>query len=478
MLSMRWLIPLLLLGLLAFAPPAAAQTCSTVNWEENRSAAFAFLHPAGDPVGASVAADFSRALDQDYDRFARLFESSLPLPITVRVYPTERHYYCLNTLAPDLAIGSTHCHLGTREIALISANLSADPARWQAQGINDLRFELAALFVEHITNGEAPAGLQSGLSLYAEDPALSFEYRLVQAPPPLDLPDATWRSLWETPDLIANPHRTLQTASITVYLIDVYGWPMFVEFLKTLPTTEGYRQPLLDVYGAELGVLQNHWEQYYPVYFQGRWRANVLYGFDLTVFEQLISAGAYSDAAAGLQDAISFLVQIGDADRVVEAEQLSLKALSGQEADALTRQARQALLEKDYTAVLTFAAQARGKYAGLGDTRRLEEIDAYSAIAQEILDLRVELVDIQRQISPVSGVEHAPRLLEIGNRLGELGDDEGLAVSNGMLEALSTQRQQRALLIILVGGLFVVGLLLIRIFLSGSRVPIEVELQY
>jgi hypothetical protein len=473
---MRTWIPLILL-LLALPPTAQAQTCSTVSWEENRSAAFAFLHPVGDLTGASVAADHASALDQDYQRLSKLFESSLPLPITVRVYPTERHYYCLNTLAPDLAIGSTHGHLGTREIALISANIGADPGRWQQQGLNDLRFELAALFIEHITNGQAPPGLQTGMSLYAEDPALSFEYRLVQHPPPLDQPDVTWRSLWDSPNLLSDPHRGLQSASIVAYLIDVYGWTSFVEFLKALPTTGSYRQPLLDVYGAELGVLQEHWRQYYPVYFQGRWRANVLYGFDLTVFEQLIAAGAYADAGAGLQEAISFLVQIGDVDKVIEAERLSLLALAGQEADALTRQSRQALLEKDYAAALSFAIQARSKYDDLGDTRRLEELDAYAAVSQEVLDLRSELVDLQGQISPISGVEHAPRLLEIGNRLGQLGDDEGLAVANGMLDALSAQRQQRAVLIILIGGVVVIGLLLIRLALSGTRIPVEVELQ-
>ncbi len=475
---MRRTLPfLLVLALLAVPQVTHAQTCSRVTWLENRSQSFAFQHPSDDVAAAGFAQAFASQLDQDFKRFAALFERAPTVPISVRVYPTEQHYHCLNALAPELSPDGTHGHVGTREIALISESIKRDPQRWQREALNALRYELAILFVEYLTNGQAPPGLQIGIGTYAQDPALTFEARLAEAPPPMEAPSATWRTLWEEPDLIAQPDWALQNASIVAYLVDVHGWPEFIDFLNALPTSESYRRALLDTYGTEMGALQTHWQVYYPVFFQGRWRANVIYGFDLTVFEQLIAAGAYADAADGLQRAIAFLVQLGDAEKVVQAEELNIRALAGLEADGLVRQSRQALQEGEYAQALDFAAQARARYDILGDTRRLAELDAYQRIAREVIELRAELADIRSRVSPVSGVEHAPRLVQIGARLGELGDRTGLEQANRMLDSLSTQRQARATLISVFGLLLVSGLLFIRLYLSGGSVPVEVELQ-
>jgi hypothetical protein len=381
-------------------------------------------------------------------------------------------------LAQDIPIGSTHSHVGAREIALISENITKDPQTWEIEGLNILRHELAILFVNQISGDKAPPGLLIGVGVYAEDPALSFEQRLEATGTQTDEPTGTWRSLWENPDAIKFQDRELQNASIIAYLVDVYGWEKFLSFLQNIPTSESYRQALVDSYRIEASALQEHWREYYPVYFGGRWRANVLHAFDLSPFEQLIAAGAYADAANGLKEAIKFLVDLEDIKKLVEAEALNERAQAGLAADALTRQSRQALLEGDYNGAVDFAIQAREHYNRLGDQRRFEELDAYQSLAQEILDLRAELDEIKPQTGFVNEIAQTERLISIGRRLTELGDEDGFEIVQGILGTLNAQRQRRATMIALGGAVLGLGLLMHRIYLSRREPPSEAMLQF
>ncbi len=467
-------LPLLLLTLLLPARRAAAQTCEQdFTWQEQRTASFSIVYPAEHPaVGQMIAQQLGGQLDREYARFAQWFQTSLDLPLTIRIYPGEPDYYCLNTLAPQIPYGATHSHIGTREIALIGNNIAAEPEQWQAAGLNTLRYELGSLFAQHITEGKAPPGLKIGIGLYTEEPAVMWAQQAEDGAPE-GQPAATWRALWESPDIVHRPTEPRQLASIVAYLVDVYGWETFLHFLRALPTAENYRQALQDTYGVEPGPLQTHWRVYYPVYFEGRWRAHVLYGFDLTVFEQLIAAGAFADAAAGLKEALAFFVKMGQTDQVLAAEALNSQALAGVEANALVRQARQALLESDYPATLEFAAGAKEKYTHLGYTARDEELTAYAARAQEILALRAELAEMQTQIGPENGLEYAPRLTEIGVRLGELGDTEGQAAVRVNLQQLTVQRANYATTVSMFVVLLCLSLLVHRAYHVWTQPPPE-----
>ncbi|HLF88695.1 MAG TPA: hypothetical protein VI451_07125, partial [Anaerolineales bacterium] len=301
-----------LLSIVAPPAPAAAQSCSRLNWGETSTRAFTFTYQKSVPLGAEISAQYGDRLDAEYNRFANLFQVSLNTPITVRIYPNGTDYTCLNALAPNIPIGQTHSHVGGREIALIGQYILADPESWQINGFDTLRHELAILFVQYLTGDKAPPGLTIGVGIYAEDPALTFERRLASAPPPTDAPSLTWRGAWEAPDVITSPDVNLQAASIVAYLVDVYGWDKFVAFLSTLRTAESYHAALTAVYKVEAGALEEQWLTYYPLYFEGRWRDNALYEFSLSAYEQLITAGAYQAATDGLTPIIALLTQRGD----------------------------------------------------------------------------------------------------------------------------------------------------------------------
>ena len=472
----RILICLLICAiLLAPLPPlASAQTCSSVSWTETNTRAFLITYPQGNALGPEIANLDRGLLDTEYNRFATLFSLSLHTPITIRLYPTGSQFTCLNATVPSIPIGQTHSHIGGREISLIAEYISRTPD-WQTTGINDLRHELAILFAYELTGGKTPPGLEIGLGMYAENPAQTFERHVSSTSPPTAEPSLSWRGVWEAPNLITDPSLSLQAASIVAYLVDVYGWDRFVGFLSTLRTAESYRAALTEVYRVEASALEEQWLTYYPLYFEGRWRDNALYEFNLSAYEQLIAAGAYQAATDGLASTIALLTQRGDQPELLtQAQSLLTQAANGLEADALARQAHQAYQEDNYPTAADFAVQALEKYTPLNDVRNQETLLTIQDRAEEILSLRAELDDLQTTLTP----SDASRLLEIAPRLSELGDTLGQTQAGTLLSQINEQRQQQAITFAMIGAGTGLLLLMIRIALTRRRTPQEVLVQY
>ncbi len=473
-------IALLLLFIAALLPAnAAAQTCSQLTWGETRTAAFTFTYQASAPLGADLAAQYGELLDAEYIRFAKLFAASLPLPISVRLYPNERDYYCFNPLAPQIPVGQAHSHVGGREIALIAQNITDHADAWQIEALNNLRYELAILFVNQITGEKAPEGLAVGTGVFTQNPFTMFDRHFTAAPPATKEPPVSLRGLWESPGLIAFPENLLPAASAVHYLVDVYGWEDFLKFLTALRTAENWRTALDDTYPANANALEEQWAtQYYPLYFAGRWRENPLYDLSLAPYEQLINAGAYQAAADGLAEIIALLIDLEEFNKLSAAQALNARAQAGLEADSLASQARVAYLEGDFGGSLDYAAQAAEKYAALGDTRNADLIVAISAQASEVLTLHEELEDIEISADGLDGSEHAPRLVEIGTRLEELGDPGGAAQAAKILAVLNAKQTRRAGMIAGFGAVVVLGFLVHRLTLARKPVPPEAMLQY
>ena len=465
--------------LLLLPEPVNAQTCSLLTWAEVRTRSFAFIYQESVPLGAEIASDLGDQLDAEFNRFANLFGRSISLPISVRVYPNERDYYCFNALAPLIPRGQTHSRIGSREIALIADNINADRGSWDLLGLDALRFELASLFIHNLTDGKAPPGIEIGIGVYAQDPFVSFERRLATSPPPLDTPGISWRELWESPDLLQSPEQALQNASIVAYLVDVYGWEKFIQFLDFLRTSEGFREALSQAYEIEAGALEDQWEStFYPLFFEGRWRTNALYALSLTPFEQLIAAGAYQAAADGLFDVISLLVDLNDVEKLFEAQALNQLALIGLEGDALARLARQAYLEADFEAAAGFARAAQEKYDGVGDSRNQAALIQIAVQAEEVLELRAELMRIQEDQGGSAGISRSARLIEIGSRLAVLNDQAGVTQVSELLARINSERKLQATWISITAAVLGIGILFHRITLSRRKAPPETQLQY
>jgi type II secretory pathway component PulJ len=480
---MRFIVyTFILLLILLFAPPflvsVSASTCpkNDLEWGDLVTPGFVIIFSQEDAgLATGLLERLGTDLHDDYARFASIFGQPLNHPITIRIYPDERFYQCLNPLAPELAPDGYHAHIGAREIALVGDRIDDSRAGWQVELLNALRYELAALFVDRMTDGKAPPGLKAGIGAYAQDPHESRVERWVSTSAGLG-PAASWRTLWEQQSIAHDQELHLAALSIVAYLVDVHGWPKFIQFLQQLSTVEGYRQALASVYAADPADLQDHWRSYYPLFLQGRWRANVIYGFDLSVFERLVAAGAYADAAEGLKETIVFLEDLGENEQLARARALLQVAQVGQEAGALARQSRQALQQKDYALSAYLARQARQKYQEIGDGRRLAELDANREWAEEVLALRAEVEAFQNQQNPGREGASIERLVQIGQRLASLGDEQGVAQANQILAESETRRQNRATTLSAVGLIVCLGLLLMRLRSSRQPPPAEARL--
>lgn len=375
-------------------------------------------------LASQIHQSYAVQAEADLKKFEQVFGVELQRPVTIRIYPSELEYSCLNSLALALGPDDTHSRIGTREIALIGSVINRDLTGWEPQAMNALHFELAALLGNALSDGAAPPGLLRGLGAYFEDPQGTFPGRFEQAGRPAE-PDKGWPSLLEGTVQPDDKSALIEQASVVAFLIDVYGWEKFMTFLARLSEVSGYRQAGVDVYGANLPELQDRWEQYYPVYVQSRWQANVIHNYDLSQFETLIAEGAYSDAQAGLTEAMPLIQQFGEQSRLDQAAALEEQAGSGVRAGMLALEARQAILDGDYAAALSKADESLDLYHQLGDTRRVEEVEAYLTMASEVVQLRAELDEARGGGLPFFNPIRAEQIVRIGQQLAALGDAEG-----------------------------------------------------
>ncbi len=398
--------------------------CIPLVWKEKSAGSFVVLYTSSHvSLAEQIELNYAPALSAELENYEQAFGETLLTPITIRLYPSEFEYYCLNALAPLIGPEDLHSHIGTREIALIANVIQRRPSMWETRASNALRHELGVLFGEQLSDGEAPPGLLQGLGGYMQDPVETFPLMYEQAGSPTS-PDRGWQRLWEEDIPVSDSLVLLQQTSIVAYLVDIYGWDAFVDFLTRIPEVQGYRQASQDVYQVSLQDLHRHWQRYFLVYVESRWQANVFHNYDLSQFEQLIAAGAYADAQSQLEAGMPMIVLFGDTAKGQLANDLLNRATIGVDAGNLALESRQAILNGDYYDGWTKAEQALALYGQLGDTRRVTELEAYRNISEEVLSLRDEMEKLSGGVAPLDPLK-TERLVEIGRRLSELGDEQG-----------------------------------------------------
>lgn len=446
-----------------------------VNWKEEQSQSFAYIYPVDyEALLSNLMEQYGNKLEDEYMSFTRLYRTTLSLPVIIRIYPSVMHYFCLNILAPQVAPMETHSHVGMREIVLFGDRILADLSRWEGEFVNILRFELGVLFVEQITDAKAPPGLIAGVGIYMMDPGDIFLENAVSMSG-ISAPDVTWRALWENENTITNLGARLQAASTIAYLVEAYGWESLLQYLIHLRTSEGYRQSLAEIYPVDFSSLEGEWEKYYPLYYQGRWRAHILYDFDLSPYEQMIAGGAYTDAFLGLKDVIDFLVENQQSDKLIEAIALQELAKRGQEASALVLQARQALQSRQYEQSTQLADQAQLIFDQLGDQRRNAELDSYRAWAQEVQALQTELDHLLQEYQANGETSSSlDRMIEVSQRLAELGETQARENMTGIIQEEETMLLKQNRQYYMAVGAVAVLLLVLRILLLRLKVTREV----
>lgn len=474
---------LYLLLLIAILIPEKAQAIQPpkckylppVEWEEKRNEVISLIYPND---YATLANDLlvttGDQLIQEYKQFEILFNRSLSLPIAIRIYPTLLHYECLNAIATDAPPQLTHHVIGLREIALIGENILLDPS-WTNRSINTFRYDFAILFAKDTSGGKAPPGLLAGVGTYFQDPFVAIENNpLLQG---FEIrPDTTWRRLWESEIRSSEP--AIAELSVTAFLIDVYDWTRFLDFLTRLSTAKGYSSALTETYRVSSSELQDQWKEYVPIYQNERWRYHIIYNYDLDIYRKLLESGAYRDAELGLKKSIEYLTLIGQSEKLAEAHKLLEIAKEGQVANSLVKQARVALQSGEYEQSLIYTKQAEERFIRLNDRNRMDELTAYRERAEMTLFLQSQLDKFVAQISsPQTPLDDTLRqVITIGEQLASLGDDLSLGVAREAVRQAQIQKEAEQMVSIKKMSLYVIALLFVRLLYVLRKPPIEANL--
>ena len=470
---------LLLVCLLAAALAFPAAPAQAQQQDEFR---FVFIVPPGlETEFIQFWNTYENELDLAFSFNKVLYGVEPPLPIYIRVYASRDELFNLNLLVPPVPEGGHSTHLGAREISLIAPwepGFLVSPA-----GLETVRFELNNVFLSALSANNLSAAVELGISHYVsrdEAAKASAVERLAAAQAADEL--YSWRALLDSPEVyadvtVARP----QAFSVIAFLADRYGFPSLIQLVQTLAQGEDIDAALTTVFGQPMDRLEQAWLAYLPGFIGSRWQYNALFAFDLAPFEAALEAGAYAQVARGLASAVPFLELSGQYAAAEQARALIARAEAGSAAGNLVLQARAALEGGLYDRTLELAAQARAAYAELGDVRRLDEIAAYEARAQRVLDLRLQLDEAIAlyEAGQVNAAE--TQLLALVPQLDAVGDADNAARAEALIASIDQQRQAvvaeqislaRRVMVVFLGVLFVVLVhQIVRLIIRRWRKP-------
>lgn len=482
-----WWLWLAVFGLwLGLPTPGYSQNppADTIDWRELKTDHFIIVYAesmtnaAGEPVaclcGPAEAEAYAAFVDDIYLRLAEIFEIELETPINLRLFPTEDSYYRVNPVAARLSGVIAHALDSGREIAIAlprTQNLSDEALH------NNMRHELAHLFAAKLSESKLNAGFQEGIAQYVEQPTDQANYESALLRQAFEqgrlLP---WADFADPKLVYSNPEVTYpQTLSVIAFLMDRYGFPAFIQFVQATATEPGYRSALETAYDKSADALEAEWLAYLPAYFEGRWRINVLYSYDLSRVARLVQGGAYTAAATELAEIIALLESTDQAETLAQANQLLSQAQAGQAAGTMADEARQALQSGDYEQAIATGNQAIAAYQQLGYLDRLPEIEFYIEQAANGQQALRRLERGERLLRSWRLLEAEDELRQAIIQLQSLGNY--VAAQRGRALLTEAVRQQRLLAYVMLGT----GLALL--FFNGVRrlahrfsaSPLEVE---
>jgi hypothetical protein len=485
----KFLVLLLPIFFLLWLPgPAQAQapdsTANRIDWQELKTEKFIIVY--ADSVsglnlanlncscGIEEAQRYADFIDQIYDDLVAVFGVELKTPINLRLFPTEETYYEVNPLARQLTGVIAHA-LNTRDE--IAVALPRTKRLTEDEIVNNMRHELTHFFASYLSDGKLKAGFQEGIAQYLEkptdranyDPAIlqqAFEQRRL----------LTWSELDEAQAVYSDPQVAYpQSLSIVSFLVDRYGLPTFIEFLRASGTEPGFRSALQTAYDKSADQLEQEWLAYLPDYFEGRWQINAIYSYDLTRVTQLVDRAAYTDAAAELTEVIGLLESTNQAETLATAEALLARAHQGQAAGALADETRQALQNGDYLTAIEKGNMAIDAYDALGYRDRIPEIQVYIQRAELGQGALRQLNRGERLLVSLRFLEAESELHQATVLLQSLGNQVGAEQGQALLLESAWQQSLLAYLLLAVGVTILIFNGLRRLINRVIADPMEVE---
>jgi len=455
-----------------------------VDWQELATDHFLLVYadsiepvpadPADCVCGSAEAERYATFVDDVYLELTAIFGVTLDTPINLRLFPTEESYYQVNPIAARLTGVIAHALNNRQEIAIASARTQQ---MTDAELANNIRHELAHFFASQLSDGKLTAGFQEGLAQYVETPDDgdgNSPALLEQAQSQGRL--LSWAELDEAEQVYSDPQVAYpQSLSVVAFLIDRYGLPAFLDFLRLSATEPGYRTALEAAYGQPATTLETEWQAYLPDYIDNRWQINAIYAYDLSRVRELVNNGAYTAAETELQEIITLLESTSQPDTLAEARALQLRAAQGQAANALTAETRTALQSHRYEQTIETGRRAITAYRELGYLDRLSELNIYIHRAETGQQALAQLQRGQQLLNGLNFRQAETEIYEATITLQAL-DNQPAAAQGQALLTLLTERQSWLAYGLLGVGLMLVLANILRRGLNRTRLaPLEVE---
>ncbi len=342
-------------------------------WQHDDTTYFQINYLQRDPVAAQVDL-YKKIADPVYEMETNIFDPAgvasqfVPRPVPIYLYTDVSQFTAAVPAAQsDQNLYSSIDGGGIYICVPRMGNLKAPELTL------NLRMLITQQIVAMIGGGNLPPGLVHGTALYGEAPPAELPALVATLNQQANADHlADWATLFTT----TNTALVGQQYSVVAFLIDIYGFRQYRDFLTTLSKPEAqkdWRQAMQIVYknegSAAATSLEAKWKAYLPQFIGSLWQRNQFTYYNIDEATQLVGVGQYSQAVTLLTPAIGFLQQTGTTKRASEAQALLSKARAGSEAEARVRDAQQALEENDYVRTNDLLKQASDLYKAIPDAK-------------------------------------------------------------------------------------------------------------
>ena len=262
---------------------------------------------------------------------------------------------------------------------------------------------------------------------------------------------------------------------MVAFLIDRYGLPTYLNFIKISAQEPGYRSALEAAYGQSADALETEWRAYLPDYINQRWQVNAIYAYDLNHLEELVNRGAFSDAETELTATVALLQTTNQQDTLARAQTLLDHVHQGRVAGQLADDAYRALRQNNYPETIEKGSSAIALYQQIDYLDRIPEIQDHVHRANIGLKALQHLDEGEKNLNSLSFFQSESQIYEATVLLQSLGNQ---AAAERGIELLyrSTQRQRMlAYAIVGVGLIMLLFGLLRRLYNRFAADPMEVE---
>ena len=453
------------------ASAAAPVSGVASGWQQATTANFTIYVQSDDPQAAETfAAAYGTDLETAVQELSLVFDlNQLPGKLSIYAYSDETAFAAAVAVLPrdEIAGVSAYADTGSNDISLSFPDFIQLSA---TDSTNQLRHAVSHLLTGIATDGKLPWGFDEGIAQYVERPVnekLARTAGLVQtANQRGDI--ASWFDINTKTPKVEPSLAAAEAYSVIAYLIDTYKLPALEQFLTEMKTAATWREAIRTAYARDPDSIETQWHESLPKWTASGWRDNIISGFDLEPARKLLAQANYAAALAALEPSLLLYAQLGEPASLQDAKTMANQCDIGTTAETLMQQTQQALETHAYDRAANLIAQAKLQYEQLPTEQQpVELLTSYDTLANQGITAGTDLdhaVQLSHNWRDYPDARTAAR--SAGTSYARLGDTDGAAQAQTVLDDLD-KRQRRIVLLLGALGILTVAWLALWLWARG-----------